>query len=286
MMATATVSKNGIAAHIGREITTEKTLVTPQMASQWLEHNHKNRNITGPRVDLFVRLIQEGKWCLTHQGVAFYDDGDLADGQTRLTAIARAGVAVWMFVTRGLPRETIHAIDGGRPRNVRDVLHFLGLSLTTHHVAVVRILWMQYRLQRREDAEVWDGNAVDTAVFAEFASATREAVDFAMPQTKARGLSHGCCVAAVASAWFTEDSNRLLRFKQLIAEGAGADRDEQAAIKLRDFLLTTNLLAGGTAVRQELFMRCCTALRAFLERRSLTKLYCRPDSVFPIPDLI
>lgn len=285
-MATATASRNGVAPRSSREITTEKTLVTPQMAADWLERNHNNRNVTGPRVDLFVRLIREGKWCLTHQGVAFYDDGDLADGQTRLTAITKAGVAVWMFVTRGLPRETIHAIDGGRPRNVRDVLHFLGMSLTSHHVAVVRILWMQYQLQRREDAVVWDNNAVDTAVFAEFASATKEAVDFAMPATKARGLSHGCLVAAVASAWFTEDRNRLLRFKQLIAEGAGADRDEQAAIKLRDFLLTTTLLAGGTSVRQELFMRCCTALRAFLERRPLNKLYCRPDSVFPIPDLI
>jgi hypothetical protein len=285
-MSTAIASRNGVAARVASEITTEKVLVTPQMAAEWLERNHNNRNVTGPRVDLFVRLIKEGKWSLTHQGVAFYDDGDLADGQTRLTAIARAGVAVWMFVTRGLPRETIHAIDGGRPRNVRDVLHFLGMSLTSHHVAVVRILWMQYQLQRREDAVVWDNNAVDTAVFAEFASATKEAVDFAMPPTKARGLSHGCLVAAVASAWFTEERGRLLRFKHLIAEGAGAERDEQAAIKLRDYMLTTTLLAGGTSVRQELFMRCCTALRAFIERRPLTKLYCRPDSVFPIPDLI
>jgi hypothetical protein len=285
-MATATVSRNGVASHSGREVTTEQVLVTPQMAAEWLEHNHNNRNVTGPRVDLFVRLIREGKWCLTHQGVGFYADGDLADGQTRLTAIAKAGVPVWMLVTRGLPRNTIHAIDGGRPRNVRDVLHFLGMSFTTNHVAVVRVLWMQYQLQRREDAETWDNNAVDTAVFAEFAAATKDAVDFAMPPTKARGLSHGCLVASIASAWFTEDRDRLLRFKQLIAEGAGADRDEQAAIKLRDFMMTTTLLAGGTSVRQELFMRCCTGLRAFLERRSLTKLYCRPDSVFPIPDLI
>jgi hypothetical protein len=285
-MATATISRNGVASHCVREITIEKVMVTPQMAEEWLGLNHNNRNVTGPRVDLFVRLIRECKWCLTHQGVAFYSDGDLADGQTRLTAIAKSGLAVWMFVTRGLPRDSIHAIDGGRPRNVRDVLHFLGMPLTTNHVAVVRILWMQYQLQRREEAVTWDNNAVDTAVFADFAAATKDCVDFAMPATKARGLSHGCLVAAVASAWFTEDRDRLLRFKQLISEGAGADRDEQAAIKLRDFMMTTNLLAGGTAVRQELFMRCCTALRAFLERRPLTKLYCRPDSVFPIPDLI
>jgi hypothetical protein len=285
-MSVATASRNGFAKPSVREITTEKMLVTPEMASEWLGRNFNNRNVTGPRVELFVRIIREGKWCLTHQGVAFYDDGDLADGQTRLTAIARAGVAVWMLVTKGLPRVAIHAIDGGRPRSIRDVLHFLGLSLTTHQVAVVRILWMEHQLQRREQATVWEAFAVDSTAFARFASAMGEAVEFAMPATKARGLSHACFVASVASAYFTEDRAKLLRFKHLIADGSGAERDEQAAIKLRDFLLTTNLGSGGTNVRQEMFMRCCTALRAFIERRPLTKLYCRPDAVFPIPDLI
>jgi hypothetical protein len=286
-MLTGTASRNGIARSSKHEITTEKTLVTPEMAESWLERNHNNRNITGPRVELFVRLIKDGKFCLTHQGVAFYEDGDLADGQTRLTAIVRAGVPVWMFVTRGLPRQAIHAIDGGRPRNVRDVLHFMGMSLTKNHVAVTRILWMQYELQRRDDASTWDNNAVDTEVFARFASATREAVEFAVPQKKkARGLSHASVCAAVASAWFTENRALLVRFKHLIHDGTGAEMDENAAIRLRDFLLTTNLVTGGTNARQEMFMRCCTALRAFLERRTLSKLYCRPESVFPIPDLI
>jgi hypothetical protein len=285
-MATLTISKNGTMPKHRHGITTEKTLVTPETAAKWLERNHNNRNITGPRVDLFVRLIQEDKWCLTHQGVAFYDDGDLADGQTRLTAIARAGVPVWMFVTRGLPREAIHAIDGGRPRSVRDVLHFLGMSLTQHHVAVTRILWMQYDLQRRPDAATWAKFAVDTDKFSQFTSAVMDAVEFAMPTRKARGLSHASLVASVASAWFTEDHERLARFKQLINDGAGAERDEHAAIKLRDFLMTTNLASGGNNARQEMFMRCCTALRAFIDRRPLAKLYCRPDAVFPIPDLI
>jgi hypothetical protein len=284
-MRIATASRNGVSTHAERGVTVEKVFVTPELALEWLDRNHNNRNITGPRVDLFVKLIRDGKWCLTHQGVAFYDDGDLADGQTRLTAIVKAGVPVWMFVTRGLPRASIHAIDGARPRNVRDVLHFLGMSLSQHHVAVTRLLWMEYDLQRRDNAAVWDKNVVDTVVFTRFASAVMEPVQFAMPASKARGLSHSCCVAAVASAWFTQDKAKLLRFKELVASGAGADSDEQAAIRLRDYLLTTNLLSAGSGVRQELFIRCCTALRAFLEGRPLSKLYCRPDSVFPIPDL-
>jgi hypothetical protein len=283
-MPTATISRNGLGRDTSRGITTEKLLVTPETASVWLERNHRNRNITGPRVDLFVKLIQDGKFCLTHQGVAFYEDGDLADGQTRLTAIAKAGIPVWMFVTRGLPREAIHAIDGGRPRNVRDVLHFLGMSLTSQHVAVVRTLWNQYQLQLREGSEVWDNSAVDTVAFAKFASAVQDAVEFAMPATRCKGLSHASYVGALASAWFTQDREMLLRFRQLVASGAGADRDEQAAIKLRDWLLTTHLSSSGTQGRQEMFKRSCTAIRAFLDGRTLSKLYCRADAVFVIPD--
>ena len=274
------------AAAAGRGITTEKMLVTPAIAEEWLALNHGNRNVTAPRVDLFVRLIREEKFCLTHQGVAFYDDGDLADGQTRLTAIAKAGVSVWMFVTRGLPRAAIHAIDGGRPRTVRDVLHFLGMPLTASHVAVVRTLWNQYHLQRREDCRVWDNNSVDTDTFANFAAAVGDAVVFSMPSTKKKGLSHASYIGAIASAWFTQNREMLLRMKQLVDSGVGADRDEQAAIRLRDWLLTTHISASGAQGRQEIYKRSCTAIRAFLEGRPLAKLYCREDAAFQIPDLI
>ena len=284
-MATAMLARSSL-TNGAYGLRTEKVFVTPEMAAGWLSRNRNNRNIPAPRVEMFVRIIRDGKWCLTHQGIAFYDDNDLADGQTRLTAIVKAGVGVWMFVTYGLQREAIHAIDGVRPRSGRDVLHFLGMTLTTNHVAVVRILWMQYETQRRPDAKTWGQGIADTDMLFKLASATKEAVDFAMPVNKSRGLAHSCYIASVASAWFTQDRDRLLRFKHLISDGTGAESDEQAAIRLRDFLLTSNLILGGREARQELFMRCCTALRAFLERRPISRLYCRPDAVFPIPDLI
>lgn len=280
-MALTAFSRNG-----SNGITTEKVVVTPTMAEEWLTRNHGNRHLTGPRVDLFVKLIVSGKFCLTHQGVAFYEDGDLADGQTRLSAIVKAGVSVPMFVTRGLPRSAIHAIDGGRPRTVRDVLHFLGMPLSSQHVAVVRVLWNQYHVQRRGGSQCWDNSSVDTDTFVVFASAVGDAVVFAMPGTRARGLSHASYVGAVASAWFTQDRAALVRMKELVASGAGADRDEQAAIKLRDWLLTTQLTSSGVQGRQEIYKRSCTAIRAFLEGRQLSKLYCREDAAFQIPDVI
>jgi len=280
-MATTFTSSSGRA--VGVSI--EKVMVTPALAAEWLEHrNKKNRRICRPRVDLYVSLIKSHKFVLTHQGIAFYENGDLADGQHRLQAVVEADRPVWMMVTTGLPLLSVHAIDSGRPRSVQNVLHFVGVDLSHKHIAAARVLWMQYHAQRNGTS--WDSYAVDTGAFAAFVNATREAIEFATPASRTRGISHASVTGAVASAWYTQDRAVLGRFQQLLCEGTGATCDEQAAIRLREFLLTTSLTQGGTNARQELFIRVCTALRAYLEGRSLQKLYCREDAVFQIPDIL
>ncbi len=265
-------------------VSIEKTLVTPRLAAEWLEHrNNKNRRICRPRVDLYVSLIKGHKFVLTHQGIAFYDNGDLADGQHRLQAIVEANMAVWMMVTSGLPIESVHAIDNGRPRSLQNVLTFVGVDLSHKHIAAARVLWMQYHSQR--NGTCWDAQSVDTGAFAEFVKATKEPIEFSTPASRTRGISHASVTGASASAWYTQNRDVLGRFQQLLYEGTGAMRHEQAAIRLREFLLTTSLTQGGTNARQELFIRACTALRAFFEGRSIQKLYCRPDAVFQIPDI-
>lgn len=116
-------------------ITVQKTLVTPTLAQEWLKANVDNRPVCRPRVDLYVSLLKEGRFVLTHQGIAFYENGDLADGQHRLHAIAESQVSAHMMVTKGLPFDHVHAIDNGRPRSVQNVLHFVGINASHKHIA-------------------------------------------------------------------------------------------------------------------------------------------------------
>lgn len=102
-------------------ITTTKETITPQMAAEYLNHNVKNRRIRKDAVAMIARDIQAGRFRTTHQGIAFYEDGALADGQHRLTAIMKAGVPVEIMVTRGLKRDAMSAIDRGTTRNVADI---------------------------------------------------------------------------------------------------------------------------------------------------------------------
>ena len=268
---------------VAAEFRSERMTVTPGIAREWLTKNHRNRPINRQRVELLRQSITEGTFALTHQGIAFYGDFDeLADGQHRLAAIAAGDIAVEMMVSWGLTEDAVHAIDRGRTRSVGHVLSFMGKPLTQAEVATCRALWQDYHAARNESG--WDSQAFDVSKFAVFCEHVAEAVAFAMPPKACRGLSHASVTAAIASAWFTASHVDLGRFKELLHSGVGATESETAAVKLRDYLLITRVTSGGTDARQELFFRASTALRAFLEGRGLSKLYCRPDSRFPIPD--
>lgn len=263
----------------------ERMVVTPEMAREWLEKNTNNRPVTRSRVQLLREQIDNGTFVLTHQGIAFYGDFDeLADGQHRLIAIAEGTTAVECMVSWGLQKETAHAIDRGRPRSISNVLNFMGMSMTKAQTATCRALWCEYHAARKET--VWNNQVFDTHTFMTFCEHVIDAVSFAMPPKPCRGLSHASVSAALAAAWFTQSHVDLERFKELLHSGSGASESESAAIKLREYLLTTRVTGGGNEVRMELFLRACTAIRAFMDGRGLSKLYCRPDARFPIPDCV
>lgn len=84
--------------------------------------NKDNRPIRRGRVLFYIRVMKQGGWMLTHQGIAFCVDGRGLDLQHRLTAIAESGVTVDMMVTEGLPAEAFEAIDQHERRSIADAL--------------------------------------------------------------------------------------------------------------------------------------------------------------------
>ena len=82
---------------------TKVTTITPEMAREWLKKNmHNNRPVLKATVHNYARQMRCGTWNLTHQGIAFDQNGELVDGQHRLSAIIEANVPVKMNVTYGL----------------------------------------------------------------------------------------------------------------------------------------------------------------------------------------
>ncbi|MEU2678891.1 hypothetical protein ABZ638_18615 [Streptomyces sp. NPDC007107] len=121
--------------------------VTPEMAEILLSRTVVNRRLDWGQVDFLADSIIREEWQLTHQGIALdgpLDTGFLLDGQHRLNAVIKAGVAVWIYVFEGLPRTAFPVLDTGKRRSGVDTLSSTGekylpvLYSTIRHVILFK----------------------------------------------------------------------------------------------------------------------------------------------------
>ena len=83
----------------------EWTLITPELARDWLQHGPTHR--TDPELVCdHVRRMRSGSW-RDHWGLLWSDKSRLLDGRHRLEAVAEAGVSVWMMVTYGVDDDLV-----------------------------------------------------------------------------------------------------------------------------------------------------------------------------------
>lgn len=120
--------------------------ITPDLALAMLEHNDGNRPIRKAKVMKYVKMIREGRFMLTHQGIAFSRGGLLNDGQHRLEAIVEADRAVTMTVTFGAEREEFKAIDFLSVRTASDLIHIEGKTYPALRASIAK---KRYRSENR-----------------------------------------------------------------------------------------------------------------------------------------
>lgn len=113
--------------------------VTPEMAAEWLQRNENNRSFRPALADRYARDMCNGDWHLTGEPIQFASNGRLIDGQHRLEGVKRSGVAVRMFVTRGLPDTAQQFIDQGVSRTASDALSLSGYAQTHALAAAARL---------------------------------------------------------------------------------------------------------------------------------------------------
>ena len=104
---------------------TEKIFLTAEKAADLLKANTQNRTVRKSHVEGLRMAFERGEYVMTHQGIAFDEEGTLLDGQHRLLAISQVPDLVFpILMTTGLPRkESFGVIDtAAANRNVADVL--------------------------------------------------------------------------------------------------------------------------------------------------------------------
>jgi hypothetical protein len=111
-----------------RAATETDVLITADIATQMLERNTHNRPYRKWRTQQFITLLAENRFHNTGQGIAFYTDGALADGQHRLWAIRHSGLSARLDVRYGVPIAAAHAFDLPLRRQAGDYLAMKGES--------------------------------------------------------------------------------------------------------------------------------------------------------------
>jgi hypothetical protein len=107
----------------------EHVRVTPAMAATlFLRFNKKNRGVTYSKCYDFAEVMKRGEWKYHHQGIAFYPDHTLADGQHRMAGVALSGTTQEFMVAPNFQADAIDAIDRSKSRSAGEGLEMLGIS--------------------------------------------------------------------------------------------------------------------------------------------------------------
>lgn len=118
--------------------TTKIVLITPELAAEYLEKNEKNRPLSEDRVRAYASDMRAGLWHFDPNPISFDITGRLINGQHRLTAIIRSGVAIEMNVTTNAPKKSIEVIDKGKARTAGDTLRLDGVLNSNNSAAIAR----------------------------------------------------------------------------------------------------------------------------------------------------
>jgi len=111
------------------KMTMSYELITPEVAESMLEKNAtNNRRISRGTVEVYARDMVNGDWDEdVGASISFDENGILRDGQHRLCAIVKSGVAINTWVCRNVSADGIY--DNNRKRSLRDQVLIMDDSL-------------------------------------------------------------------------------------------------------------------------------------------------------------
>lgn len=123
-------------------ISAEIETISPQQASCILETNKNNRSIKRNALEAYKRDMLAGNFQVNGQAIVIDENGDLLDGQHRLTACVQSDVPLTTLVVRGAPSEVRATIDSGVKRTHGDRLSMRGIKYASLVSAVTKLLFV------------------------------------------------------------------------------------------------------------------------------------------------
>jgi hypothetical protein len=250
--------------------------VTPEMAKKYLALNGKNRPLGKSTLDTYAGAMRRGEWMLNGESIKFSSSGRLLDGQHRLTAVARSGVAIRTYVARDVPERAFQTLDAGKKRLGSDALAILGEKNTAFLATAARWFAHVMKLVGR--------TSVTTATVVKMVDDYPSLRWWANKcvELKVNHFMPGMFAGVLAAAHQKHSQDEILTFLEKIASGANLDVGDPALILRGRFLEKS--VRGQKLSDHAKLTYCIKALNAHLEGKKIGFLRFSKDE--EVPELI
>lgn len=250
--------------------------ITPRLAKTYLNTNKSNRALRGGLVGKYAADMKAGHWTQCLAPIAFYEDGDVADGQHRLWAIVEAATPQDFYVLRGVSRDAALNIDTGAGRTIVDnaTIAGRGEGLNNTIVALCSGIALGNRPGR------FNTNAQKMAQVEAHMEAARWTE---LNGTLGRLLRNAPVNSAIARAWYVEgDKERLIAFATTVSKGFSNGTEDSAAIALRNYLLSRAGSATISGAWRDTFLKAQHACWMFMRKKALMVIKAQSEERYPL----
>jgi len=249
--------------------------VTPALAALWLKGSTMvNRNRRKRRITMIGRDVSQKHYAITGVPIIFDSDGQLIDGQHRLSACVIADAGFFTLVVQGVDRhKAVEYIDGGAGKTFGDRLKMrLDPGNANACAAVALLLWQFGRPNVSSSWPVPSYHEVESA-FKKYRSDIEWAVS-AIGSKIDPGLSSGGAPVMVAFAYARQTNPVVVEAAALAYKTGNVASENDPMRKLRAFMASANDRAQvGNKNSSSMFTRHAVALVAlgYIERAVIGK---------------
>lgn len=242
--------------------------ISPATAARYLEKNVINRPISERMVTDYAHDMELGRWVLTEESIAFDREGNLVQGQHRLSAIVKSGKTIKLRVTRNAP-DILSIRDRGRQRRVGDFLQWSDHTIVEGDTKRI-VAWLGILQLMRDKAAARYRVSSCQDILEEHEPAVKW-----LTQTATSKVHAPICGALIFA--YPGHESHCETFLDLYISGAGLEKGSPV-LALRNRALRANQTLKKTgdkhwSERLEASYQTLTALKAFMKKKPLVHLY-------------
>lgn len=265
-------------------------LITPAIAKEYLGKLYKNERTPNTQIiKKYSDIMLSGGWNLS-EPIEFDTEGRLYNGQHRLNAVILSGCTITFYVARNMDPVCKEYVDRGQKRTTAQIAKIKGKFIASSDDAfsVIRAMFHSNRIESQQGVK----KEVNLRLYMEPDNLIRlyekyeVCIRFACTLRTNR-VAVAAVRAAITRAYFHFDQGRnrdsLIEFINILNTGIAHKKNDNAAIKLRDYALRGKSRSSRTE-SVGLYLKTEFAIQKFIEHSPISRIQEAKQELFPMGD--